>query len=116
MAAARLGLRCRCFHRTRIAGIRCRAECDLAAEYADVEALEIVRQRCRVITYEFVRAGSLAMILAARRPYCHQVILETTQDRSSRRFVTLGIGTADYAEVSSAADLRAHRENRLPPC
>src|SRR5260370_6315477 len=50
------------------------------------------------------------MVLAARRPVLPaQKILETTQDRLIEKdFVTkLGIGTADYAEVSSAATLRA---------
>ena len=57
-----------------------------------------------VITYEFenVPAAS-AMVLAARRtvlPDCK--ILETTQDRLVEKdFVKrLGIGTADYADVS----------------
>src|SRR5260370_18758965 len=50
------------------------------------------------------------MVLAARRPVLPaQKILETTQDRLIEKdFVTkLGIGTADYADVSSAATLRA---------
>ncbi len=64
-----------------------------------------------VITYEFenVPAAS-AMILAARRPVLpNRKILETTQDRLAEKdFVRqLGIGTADYADVSSAASLRA---------
>ena len=81
------------------------------AEYADVEALELFAGDVDVITYEFenVPAAS-AMILAARRPVLpDRVILETTQDRLIEKdFVRrLGIGTADYAEVSSAAGLRA---------
>src|SRR6202012_200325 len=64
-----------------------------------------------VITYEFenVPAAS-AMILAARRPVLpNRDILETTQDRLAEKdFVRkLGIGTADYADVSSAASLHA---------
>jgi 5-(carboxyamino)imidazole ribonucleotide synthase len=50
------------------------------------------------------------MILGARRPVLpDRKILETTQDRLIEKdFVRrLGIGTADYAEVSSAEDLRA---------
>jgi len=49
-------------------------------------------------------------VLAARRPLLpNRKILETTQDRLAEKdFVKrLGIGTADYAEVSSAATLRA---------
>ena len=70
-----------------------------------------------VITYEFENVpAAAAMILAARRPVLpDRKILETTQDRLAEKdFVKrLGIGTADYADVSSAADLRdgdrAHR-------
>jgi 5-(carboxyamino)imidazole ribonucleotide synthase len=50
------------------------------------------------------------MILGARRPVLpDRKILETTQDRlAEKNFVKrLGIGTADYADVSSAAALRA---------
>jgi 5-(carboxyamino)imidazole ribonucleotide synthase len=81
------------------------------AEYADVEALELFAADVDVITYEFenVPAAS-AMILAARRPVLpNRKILETTQDRLAEKdFVRqLGIGTADYADVSSVASLRA---------
>jgi 5-(carboxyamino)imidazole ribonucleotide synthase len=50
------------------------------------------------------------MILAARRPVLpDRKILETTQDRLAEKdFVRrLGIGTAEYADVSAAAALRA---------
>jgi 5-(carboxyamino)imidazole ribonucleotide synthase len=111
MAAARLGLRCQVFSPdpdSPAFDVVLNATC---AEYADVEALELFANDVDVITYEFenVPAAS-AMILAARRPVLpDQVILETTQDRLIEKdFVKrLGIGTADYAEVSSAADLRA---------
>ncbi len=81
------------------------------AEYADVEALELFAADVDVITYEFenVPAAS-AMILAARRPVLpNRKILETTQDRLAEKdFVRqLEIGTADYADVSSAAALRS---------
>src|SRR5207344_994895 len=81
------------------------------AEYADVEALELFANDVDVITYEFenVPAASV-MVLAARRPVLpDRKILETTQDRLAEKdFVKgLGIGTADYADVSSAASLRS---------
>jgi len=80
------------------------------AEYADVEALELFANDVDVITYEFENVPSAAaMILSARRPVLpDREILETTQDRLAEKdFVTrLGIGTADYADVSSAASLR----------
>jgi 5-(carboxyamino)imidazole ribonucleotide synthase len=110
MAAARLGLRCQVFSPdpdSPAFDVVLNATC---AEYADVEALELFANDVDVITYEFenVPAAS-AMILAARRPVLpDQKILETTQDRLAEKdFVKrLGIGTADYADVSSAAALR----------
>jgi 5-(carboxyamino)imidazole ribonucleotide synthase len=111
MAAARLGLRCRVFSPdpdSPAFDVVMDATC---AEYADVEALELFAADVDVITYEFenVPAAS-AMILAARRPVLpNRKILETTQDRLAEKdFVRqLGIGTADYADVSSVASLRA---------
>jgi 5-(carboxyamino)imidazole ribonucleotide synthase len=111
MAAARLGLRCHVFSPdpdSPAFDVVLNATC---AEYADVEALELFANDVDVITYEFenVPAAS-AMILAARRPVLpERKILETTQDRLVEKdFVKrLGIGTADYADVSSAAGLRA---------
>ena len=109
-AAARLGLRCQVFSPdpdSPAFNVVMNATC---AEYADVEALELFASDVDVITYEFenVPAAS-AMILAARRPVLpDRKILETTQDRLAEKdFVTrLGIGTADYADISSAAALR----------
>ena len=111
MAAARLGLRCQVFSPdpdSPAFDVVLNATC---AEYADVEALELFANDVDVITYEFenVPAAS-AMILAARRPVLpERKILETTQDRLVEKdFVKrLGIGTANYADVSSAAELRA---------
>ena len=111
MAAARLGLRCQVFSpdpESPAFDVVLNATC---AEYADVEALELFANDVDVITYEFENVPSAAaMILAARRPVLpNRKILETTQDRLAEKdFVKrLGIGTADYADVSSAASLRA---------
>jgi 5-(carboxyamino)imidazole ribonucleotide synthase len=111
MAAARLGLRCQVFAPdpdSPAFDVVLNATC---AEYADVEALELFANDVDVITYEFenVPAAS-AMILAARRPVLpDRKILETTQDRLVEKdFIKrLGIGTADYADVSSVATLHA---------
>jgi 5-(carboxyamino)imidazole ribonucleotide synthase len=110
MAAARLGLRCQVFSPdpdSPAFEVVMNATC---AEYADVEALELFANDVDVITYEFENVPSAAaMILDARRPVLpDREILETTQDRLAEKdFVTrLGIGTADYADVSSAASLR----------
>ena len=110
MAAARLGLKCQVFSPdpdSPAFDVGLNATC---AEYADVEALELFANDVDVITYEFENVpAATAMVLAARRPVLPaQKILETTQDRLIEKdFVKrLGIGTADYADVSSAATLR----------
>ena len=111
MAAARLGLRCQVFSPdpdSPAFDVVLNATC---AEYADVEALELFANDVNVITYEFENVpASAAMILAARRPVLpDRKILETTQDRLAEKdFVKrLGIGTADYADVTTSAALRA---------
>src|SRR6202045_1274582 len=111
MAAARLGLRCQVFSpdpESPAFDVVMNATC---AEYADVEALELFAADVDVITYEFENVpAAAAMILAARRPVLpERQILETTQDRLAEKdFVKrLGIGTADYADVSSVVCLRA---------
>ena len=111
MAAARLGLRCQVFSpdpESPAFDVVLNAAC---AEYADVEAMELFANDVDVITYEFENVPSAAaMILAARRPLLpNRKILETTQDRLAEKdFVKrVGIGTADYADVSSPATLRA---------
>jgi len=96
--------------RSGFAGLRGGAERDLR-EYADVEALELFANDVDVVTYEFENVpAATAMVLAARRPVLPaQKILETTQDRLIEKdFISkLGIGTADYADVSSVGTLRA---------
>jgi 5-(carboxyamino)imidazole ribonucleotide synthase len=111
MAAARLGLRAQVFSPdpdSPAFDVVLNATC---AEYADVEALELFANDVDVITYEFENVpAAAAMILGARRPVLpDRKILETTQDRLAEKdFVKrLGIGTAEYADVSSAASLRA---------
>ena len=111
MAAARLGLRSRVFSPDPDSPAFDVVSDATCAEYADVEALELFANDVDVITYEFENVpAAAAMILAARRPVLpERTILETTQDRLAEKdFVKrLGIVTADYADVSSAAGLRA---------
>jgi 5-(carboxyamino)imidazole ribonucleotide synthase len=111
MAAARLGLRCQVFSSDPDSPAFDVVQNATCAEYADVEALELFANDCDVITYEFenIPAGT-AMVLAARKPVLPDLsILQTTQDRLAEKdFVTgLGIGTAAYADVGSADELRA---------
>jgi len=110
LAAARLGLRCQIFSpdpESPAFDVVLNATC---AEYADVEALEVFANDVDVITYEFENVpASAALVLSARRPVLpDRKILETTQDRLAEKdFITrLGIGTADYADVSTVSDLR----------
>src|SRR4029077_8739436 len=111
MAAARLGLKCQVFSPDPDSPAFDVVQHATCAEYADVGALELFANDVDVITYEFEKVPSAtAMVLAARRPVLPaQKILETTQDRLVEKdFVTrLGIGTAAYADVSSAESLRA---------
>src|SRR5258708_2420259 len=111
MAAARLGLPCQVFSPDPDSPAFDVVQHATCAEYADVEALELFANDVDIITYEFENVPSAtAMVLAARRPVIPaQKILETTQDRLIEKdFIKkLGIGTADYADVSSIATLRA---------
>jgi 5-(carboxyamino)imidazole ribonucleotide synthase len=110
MAAARLGLRCQVFSPDPDSPAFDVVQHATCAEFADVEALELFANDVDVITYEFENVPSAtALVLAARRPVLpSQKILETTQDRLVEKdFITrLGIGTADYADVSSVETLR----------
>jgi len=109
LAAARLGLKCQVFSPDPDSPAFDVVQYATCAEYADVEALERFATDVDVITYEFENIpSSVATILEARRPVrpnCR--ILETTQDRLIEKdFVTsLGIPTAPYRAVSSAAEL-----------
>ena len=111
LAAARLGLKAQVFSPDPDSPAFDVVQTATCAEYADVEALELFASDVSVITYEFENIPSAtAMILAARRPVLPDPnVLETTQDRLAEKdFVTrLGIATARYADVSSAAELKA---------
>jgi 5-(carboxyamino)imidazole ribonucleotide synthase len=87
LAAARLGLRVRCFRRIRIRRRStwcCNATC---AEYADVEALELFAADVDVITYEFENVpAATAMVLSARRPVLpNHKVLEITRTGLRKR-------------------------------
>jgi 5-(carboxyamino)imidazole ribonucleotide synthase len=111
IAALRVGLRCHIYAPEAEAPAHDAASATTVAAYEDEAALARFAEAVDVITFEFenVPAAS-AMILAARRPVLpDRKILETTQDRLiEKNFVKrLGIGTADYADVSSLETLRA---------
>src|SRR5690349_23878176 len=110
MAAARLGLKCQVFSPDPDSPAFDVVLNGTCAEYADVERLELFAADVDVITYEFENVPpATAMVLAAHKPVLPAYkILETTQDRLVEKdfVVRLGIGTADYADVSSAVTLR----------
>ncbi|MGB3445460.1 MAG: 5-(carboxyamino)imidazole ribonucleotide synthase [Xanthobacteraceae bacterium] len=111
LAAARLGLRCQVFSPDPDSPAFDVVQYATCAEYADVEALELFAADVDVITYEFENVpAATAMVLSARRPVLpNHKVLETTQDRLAEKdFVNgLGIATAPYADVESAAGLHA---------
>ena len=111
MAAARLGLKCQVFSPepdSPAFDVVLNAAC---AEYADVERLEMFAADVDVVTYEFENVpAATAMVLAAHKPGAAG--LQDPGDHAGppdrEGFCgTLGIGTADYADVSSAEALRA---------
>jgi 5-(carboxyamino)imidazole ribonucleotide synthase len=111
LAAARLGLRCHVYSPDPESPAFDVVQSATCAEYPDVAALEQFAAEVDVVTYEFENVPSgTAMILAARRPVLPDPsVLVITQDRLAEKdFVRkLGIGTADYADVSSVETLRA---------
>jgi 5-(carboxyamino)imidazole ribonucleotide synthase len=110
LAAARLGLKSHVFSPDPDSPAFDVVQHCTCAEYADIEALELFASDVDVITYEFENIPTAtAMTLQARRPVLPDTaVLETTQDRlMEKNFVNrLGIGTAGYADVTSAESLR----------
>jgi 5-(carboxyamino)imidazole ribonucleotide synthase len=110
LAAARLGLRCNVYSPDPDSPAFDVVQHATCAEYADVAALEQFASEVNVVTYEFENVPSAtALILAARRPVLPDPsVLEITQDRLAEKdFVRrLGIGTADYADVTSLDTLK----------
>jgi 5-(carboxyamino)imidazole ribonucleotide synthase len=111
LAAARLGFRCHVFAPSKDSpafDVVHRVTC---ADYTDTEALDRFAADVDVVTYEFENVpAETAAFLAARVPVLlDPAILATTQDRLvEKNFVTsLGIPTAGFAEISSAARLKA---------
>jgi 5-(carboxyamino)imidazole ribonucleotide synthase len=84
------------------------------ADYSDMAALDRFANDVDVVTYEFENVpAETATFLSARKPVLPDPkVLATTQDRLiEKEFVRrLGIGTANFAAVSSADDLTAALE------
>ncbi len=109
LAAARLGLRCHVYAPEPDScafGVVRRAT---LAEYDDEASLARFAEEVDVITYEFENVPSdTAAFLSSRKPVLPDpAVLATTQDRLTEKdFVTsLGIATAPYAGIASAAEI-----------
>ncbi|MFN8830842.1 MAG: 5-(carboxyamino)imidazole ribonucleotide synthase [Labrys sp. (in: a-proteobacteria)] len=109
LAAARLGVECHVYcpdPGSPAFQVARRVTC---APYEDEAALAAFAEDVDAVTYEFENIPPLtAAVLSARRPVWPPVsALETTQDRlSEKTFVrSLSIGTADFANVETRADL-----------
>ena len=108
LAAARLGLRCHVYSPEPQSCAFDVAHQHTVASYDDVEALARFADAVDVVTYEFenVPAQAAAVLTAHRPVFPDPAVLATTQDRlAEKRFVAgLGIPTAPFAPVSSAAE------------
>lgn len=111
LAAARLGYKCHVLcpdpHSPAFDVVRRVTE----ADYTDMAALDRFANDVDVVTYEFENVpAETATFLSARKPVLPDPrVLATTQDRLiEKQFVTsLGIATAKFAPVDSAAGLSA---------
>jgi 5-(carboxyamino)imidazole ribonucleotide synthase len=111
LAAARLGIPCHVYADRPDSPAFEVVRDATCADYADEAALARFAQSVDIVTYEFENIPDSAVALLERlRPVLPGVrALATTQDRlSEKRFVRgLGLPTAEFAEVSSRADLEA---------
>ncbi len=111
LAAARLSLRCHVFSSEKDACSFQVVQRATRGEFSDEGALQNFARDCDVITYEFENVpAQAAEFLAARKPvFPNPQVLATTQDRLiEKQFVTsLGIATAPFSPVGSAAEAKA---------
>jgi 5-(carboxyamino)imidazole ribonucleotide synthase len=111
LSAARLGFKCHVFAPDADSPAFDVVRHATCAAYTDIQALERFANSVDVVTYEFENIpADAATFLAARIPVLPDPkILATTQDRLAEKdFVAgLGIATAPYAGVATAAELTA---------
>jgi 5-(carboxyamino)imidazole ribonucleotide synthase len=109
LAAARLGFKCHIFAPDRDSPAFDVVRESTRADYHDEQALTRFAEHVDVVTYEFENIpAETATLLASLVPVLPDPrILATTQDRIAEKdFITgLGIGTAAYAAVGTAAEL-----------
>ncbi|MHA7887879.1 5-(carboxyamino)imidazole ribonucleotide synthase [Roseicyclus sp.] len=108
MAAARLGYRCHIFE-PGAAPAADVAHAWTQAPYEDLDALRAFAQTCDLITYEFenIPAASLDVLAETTPLFPDRRALETSQDRLTEKtfLAGLGLATAPFAPVDTAADL-----------
>jgi 5-(carboxyamino)imidazole ribonucleotide synthase len=111
LAAARLGFRCHIFAPDRDSPAFDVVRESTRANYDDEQALARFAENVDVVTYEFENIpAETAAFLAPLVPVLPDPkVLATTQDRIAEKdFIAgLGIGTAPYATVATAAELSA---------
>jgi 5-(carboxyamino)imidazole ribonucleotide synthase len=111
LAAARLGFRCHIFAPDRDSPAFDVVRESTRADYDDEQALARFAENVDVVTYEFENIpAETAAFLAPLVPVLPDPkVLATTQDRVAEKdfILSLGIGTAPYAAVTTAADLSA---------
>lgn len=111
LAAAKLGLKCHVYAQSPDSPAFDVVHRVSNHDYTDTEALDRFAADVDVVTYEFENIpAETATFLSARKPVLPDpAILATTQDRLvEKTFVSsLGIGTARFTAVDSAADLAA---------
>lgn len=108
-AAAKLGLRAHVFSSEADACARQVVEHFTHADFTDTKALKAFARKCDVVTYEFenVPAKTTEFLVRHTRVRPGPEVLHITQDRLiEKNFIRkLGIPSAPYLPVSSAADL-----------
>ncbi|MCV2874909.1 5-(carboxyamino)imidazole ribonucleotide synthase [Rhodobacteraceae bacterium XHP0102] len=110
MAAARLGYKTRIFEPAATAPAGDVALSVTHAPYEDHAALKDFALACDVLTFEFenIPAEALALLEEARPLFPARNALEVSQDRLVEKdfLNSLGLKTAPYAVIDSAADLK----------
>jgi 5-(carboxyamino)imidazole ribonucleotide synthase len=111
LAAARLGLKTHIFSDDAAAPAFQVAAARTHGDYRDARALAAFASTCDAITFEFENVPAETVAQLAHLKPCHPNAraLAIAQDRvDEKTFVrSLGIGTAEFADVDSAADAKA---------
>ncbi|AVM73274.1 N5-carboxyaminoimidazole ribonucleotide synthase [Magnetospirillum gryphiswaldense MSR-1] len=111
LAAARLGYRVHVFTPEVDSPTEQVAATATIAAYDDMKALEAFARAVDVVTFEFenIPAASVRLLTSLVPVRPSWKVLEVAQDRiSEKRFFNgIGIATAPWAEINSAADLKA---------